>query len=227
MSRIEHWILAAILCAGPLVAQPAAVPTVKAQGTGTVSVQPDQAHLTAAVVTQGATAEEAARLNASLTASLIAALRAKLGPNGTVQTSSYTVMPRYSTSNADAQKIVGYTASNSVSVTTNDLGLVGPLIDAANQAGANSVGGLSFGLKNPEPVMQSALALAAKQAMEHAAAIARGLGGRTGAIVSAEESSGVMPMARAFAGEAGGGTPIEAKTVTVSASVTVTAQLVQ
>ena len=107
MLRIERWILAAILCAGPLAAQPPAVPTVKAQGTGTVSVQPDQAHLTAAVVTQGATAQEAARLNASLTVSVIAALRAKLGPNGPGQTSSYTVMPRFSTSTADAQKIVG------------------------------------------------------------------------------------------------------------------------
>ena len=76
--------------------------------------------------------------------------------------------------------IIGYTASNTVEVTTYDLSLIGKLIDTANQAGANSVGNLSFGLQNPEPVTEQALGQAAKQAQAHANAIAAGLGAKTG-----------------------------------------------
>jgi len=61
------------------------------------------------------------------------------------------------------------------------------LIDAANQAGANIVGGLSVGLQNPEPLLEQALTLASKQATAQAAAIAAGLGSKLGAVLSAQE----------------------------------------
>ena len=124
--------------------------------------------------------------------------------------------------------IIGYTAGNTVRVTTTDLSQIGLLIDAANQAGANSVGGLSFGLQNPEPLVEQALTLATKQATAHASAIAAGLGGKLGAVLSAQEGSSYAPIA---VGAAGAGaavtTPVQTGTVTVYATVTIQVGLAQ
>jgi uncharacterized protein len=124
--------------------------------------------------------------------------------------------------------IIGYTASNTTRVTTTDLSQIGLLIDAANQAGANSVGGLSFGLRNPEPLVEQALTQATKQATAHAAAIAAGLGSKLGAVLSAQEGSSYTPI---VVGAAGAGpavtTPVQTGTVTVYATVTIQVGLAQ
>ena len=166
--------------------------------------------------------------NASLTNSVQAALGKVLGSAGTMQTVSYYVTPRYSNTPNQPSAIIGYTASNTTRVTTTDLTQIGLLIDAANQAGANSVDGLSFGLQNPEPLVEQALTLATKQATAHAAAIAAGLGGKPGAVLSAQEGSSYSPV---VAGGASPGvattTPVQTGTVTVYATVTIQVALVQ
>ena len=61
-------------------------------------------------------------------------------------------------------------------VTTLDLSMIGNLIDTANQAGANSVSGITFGLENPDPVKQQALTQAAKQATTTIPIVMNGVG---------------------------------------------------
>jgi uncharacterized protein YggE len=114
-------------------------------------------------------------------------------------------------------------------VTTTDLSIIGRLIDTANQAGANSVGNLSFSLQNPEPVMEQALGLAAKQAQAHANAIAAGLGAKTGVVISAQEGATATPImvSGVLAGVTAVPTPIQTGTVSVTASVTISVQLIQ
>jgi len=136
------------------------------------------------------------------------------------------VTARYSTTANQPPTVIGYTAGNTVRVTTTDLSQIGLLIDTASQAGANSVGGLSFGLQNPEPLVQQALTLAAKQATAHAAAIAAGLGSKLGAVISAQEGSSYAPIAVGSAGAASS-TPVQTGTVTVSATVTIQVALTQ
>jgi len=156
------------------------------------------------------------------------ALKGVLGTAGTIQTISYTVSPRYSTTAGQTSTIIGYTASNTVQVTTTDLSLIGRLIDTANQAGANSVGNLSFSLQNPEPVMEQALGQAAKQAQSHANAIAAGLGAKTGVVISAQEGSSVTPiLVGGVAGITALPTPIQTGTVSVTANVTISVRLIQ
>jgi hypothetical protein len=106
-----------------------------------------------------------------------------------------------------------------------DLTLIGRLIDAANQAGATSVGGLTLGLQNPAPSLQQALAAASKQALANAGAIASGLGGKTGAVISAQQSSAYTPVLGVIGGAPGATTPVQTGPVSVSATVTVTVQL--
>lgn len=202
--------------------------SVQATGTSTINVTPDQAQLSIGVLTQGATAQEAGTLNASLATAVQNALKGVLGANGTIQTVGYSIYPRYSTGNTgNTQTIVGYTASNTVQVTTTNLAIVGTLIDTANQAGANNVSGVTFGLQNPDPYLQQALNLAAKQAVAHAAAIAAGFSLKTGAILSAQEGSSYTPTPIYGAAPTTSSTPIQTGTVGVSATVTVTVALVQ
>ena len=201
--------------------------TVQGSGSATRKVKPDMAQLSIGVVTQAATAQAAADQNAPIADAVMKALQAVLGTSGTIETEYYSIYPVF---NYDSgPKVIGYAVTNTVQVTTTNVSLVGKLIDAGNAAGANSVNGPSFGLQNPEPETQLALAAAAKQALAHAAAIASGLGARTGAVLSAQEASTITPYFQGVGGTTGGGTgtPIQTGTVTVSANVTVTAAMVQ
>jgi hypothetical protein len=199
---------------------------IQAIGSATISVNPDQAQLDVGVVTQGATAQDAGQQNASLTTTVLNALKGVLGASGTIQTIGYSVSPRYSTTQGQPSVIIGYTASNTVQATTVDLSLIGRLIDTANQAGANSVGNLSFGLQNPEPIVEQALGLAAKQAQAHATAIAAGLGAKTGTVISALEGASVTPIVSPGVAGTAATTPIQTGTVKVTASVTISVRLI-
>ena len=226
MFRMYSSLLLLVLSCFAMGAQ--TVPSVQANGNATLTAKPDQAQLDVGVVTNGTTAQDASQQNASLSNTVQGALSKILGSAGTLQTVSYYVTPRYSNSPNQPSTIVGYTASNATRVTTTDLSQIGLLIDVANQAGANSVGGLSFGLQNPEPLVEQALTLATKIATAHAAAIAAGLGGKVGAVLSAQEGSSYAPMAVGVA-NAGAAvtTPVQTGTVTVYATVTIQVGLAQ
>ncbi|HEY2016692.1 MAG TPA: SIMPL domain-containing protein [Bryobacteraceae bacterium] len=211
-----------LLTASTALAQAAIPGTIQAVGSATITFTPNQAQFTVGVVTQGTTAQDAAQQNATLSTTVQNALKSALGTNGNLQTLNYSVTPRYS--NQQPPILIGYTASNTVEVTSYNLSAIGNLIDVATQAGANNVGGVSFGLQNPDPLVQQALTQAGKQALAYAAAIAAGVGGKAGAVVSAIQGTAYAPIT--VPGTAAGSTtPIQVGTVSISASVTVTVQL--
>ena len=147
MLKIQRIFLTAVLTAAALAAQ--TPPSIQASGSATINVDPDQASLSVGVITQAATAQAAAEQNAAAATTMINALKSVLGNNGTIKTIYYSISPRYN--NAQPAAIVGYTVSNTVQVIGNNINLVGPLIDAANQAGANNISGPNFGLQDPGP----------------------------------------------------------------------------
>jgi uncharacterized protein YggE len=197
--------------------------TIQATGNATLAVNPDQATLDIGVVTSAATAQDSAQQNATQTTAVLTAVKGVLGSSGTVQTLYYSVMPRYT---PNSSTINGYTTNNTLRATTTDLSILGKLIDAANGAGANTVGNLGFGLQDSDPSVQLALTAATKQATAHANAIAAGLGGKAGAVISAQEGSSYTPI---FAGQGAGATaastPVQTGTVNVYATVTLVVQL--
>ncbi len=216
-------ILLALVSTAP--AQTATPPSIQAQGSATIAVNPDQAQLTVSMTTNGSTAQDASQQNANLTAAVISALQKQVGSNGTIETVSYSISPRYSNGTASqAPAIVGYSATNTIQLTLTNLALIGSAIDTASQAGATSVGNLTLGLQNPQPSLQTALAAAAKVALANATAIASGLGAKTGAVISAQQSSSYTPVA-VLAGIASASTPVQTGPISVSASVTVTVAL--
>ncbi|PYT12461.1 MAG: hypothetical protein DMG59_23325, partial [Acidobacteria bacterium] len=103
----------------------------------------------------------------------------------------------------------------------------GPVIDAATEAGATSIGGLRFSLRDPEPQRLQALRLATLQAKSHAEAMASGLGGKVGAVISLEEGNAVrVQQLVASAGAAASTpTPVEPGLIEVQATVVLQAEL--
>ena len=174
-------VLAPLALAGMLTAQTPR--TVTASGDAVISVKPDLARVTVGVETQAVTAQEAAAQNATIAQNVLTAVRGVLGSGGTTETISYTISPNYRSAAGQPPVLTGYTVTNLIQVTTLDMGNVGRLIDAASGAGANRINGLSFGIRDEDPVRRQALTAAAKQARGHADAIAAGLGGRAGMVL--------------------------------------------
>lgn len=135
--------------------------TVSTSGTATTEVRPDQLSVTVGVETNSTTAQEAVILNANLTTQLVEAVRG-LGINeNQIETSSYSLLPIYEyivppqpcieiypppPGCETRQEIIGYRASNTVTVTldVNAELNAGQVIDAAIGAGANRVDGIVF-----------------------------------------------------------------------------------
>jgi hypothetical protein len=226
MSRAS-WITAAILASALTAAgQSGSQAVVRASGEAAISVPPDQARINVGVTTKARTAEEAAAQNASQVEAVFAQLRQVLGSGAQLKTINYSLSPEYQYSQGSPPVLTGYAANNTVEVIIDDLSLIGKVIDAAGRAGATNITGLRFTLRDPEPLRSRALAQAAKQAREHASAIAAGLGRKIGEVRVAQEGA-ISDLGRNLLDvKAQGGTPIEQGLVEVRATVAVEAEMI-
>lgn len=220
------------LLALPLYAQeplaPKAQSTVRASAEAVVSAKPDRARLSLGVVTHAASAQEAGRLNAAKTSAVLDQLHKSLDPAARIQTQGYSLSPQYRYPKEGGQPAIdGYIASNTVEITTDDLGALGKLIDAATQSGANNVQSLQFLLRDERALRIQAMREAAAQARAEAEAMAAALGLRPVRVltVEEEEAQAPRPVMRAAALAAGAPTPIEAGTLEVRARVTLTLEV--
>jgi uncharacterized protein YggE len=212
---------------GLLAQFPARPPSVRASGEASVFALPDQVRIAASVTTQAKTAQDAASQNASQLAAVTSALGQLLGPNADIKTINYFVGPNYQyPPNGGTPILIGYTASNSIEVTLGTISMAGAVIDTAAQAGATTVGGLRFTLKNPEPQRLQALQLATLQARSHADAMVNALGGKVGPVITVQE--GVQVRLQPLVGVADARstpTSIQPGMIEVQASVVLEAQL--
>ena len=92
-----------------------------------------------------------------------------------------------------ADSIVGYWVNNSLSITIRQLDTAGQVLQAAIEAGANSISGLTFTLGDPEPVKDSARALAVADARNRADVLADAAGVRVGKVLAIREVSLSLP----------------------------------
>src|SRR5580765_140680 len=193
LSLVAVWIIS--LCVLSLAVsgcanKPNKTTKVTVAGEATTRGEPDTATLTIAVVTQSGQAMTAQQENARKSQAVADAVKAKAA-SAEIKTSDYTLQPQYDYRENKLPKIIGYNARNSVIVTMTDLQGVGAVIDAASQAGANSIDGISFTLKQTSPARGQALAEATQQAMKKANSIAQALGGKVSRVVEENESSTV------------------------------------
>jgi uncharacterized protein YggE len=230
--RLRIAAVAALMLATTAVAQtvPGRRGFIRAYGEGSVAVRPDVARLAVGVTTQDRTASDAATKNAEQAAAVIAALRALLGATADIRTVSYTLGPVYQYPPGGQAQLVGFSANNIVEAAVTDLALIGRVIDAAIQAGANRVESLRMGLKDEDPTRAQALRLAGQRARAKAEAIAGGAGVRLGAVVSAEEGYQVRPVSptdRGGIAAAATTTPVEPGNLDVRATVTLEFEIAQ
>jgi uncharacterized protein YggE len=129
-------------------------------GEAEAKVAPDTAVITFSVVTQNQQAVTAQQENARKSESVKQSVQAiAVNTKSEIKTADYSLQPEQI--NAEKMpRIVGYTARNSVIISIADLNAVGAIIDAATKAGANSVEGVSFVLREDSPARGAALALA-------------------------------------------------------------------
>jgi len=214
----------------PLLAQTATeAPVLRVQGSAEIRIVPDLAVVRLGVANEAQTAQEAQQAVNSTAAAVLAAVRRVGIDEQNVQTVRLVLSPIYSSRRqGDPQepRIVGYRASNTVSVRTEDLSLVAPVIDAALDAGANQLEGVSFGLQNDQAVKQQALRQAIEEAHGKAEAMADALDVDLEAIISVTEEPGfvrepMMEMSRAMAMQAAPQTAVSPGEVAVSASVSI------
>lgn len=180
-------------------AESASIPrTISVNGEGEVSAKPDQARLSAGVLTQAPTAAAALTANTTAMNRVFAALKTAGIPDNKIQTSNFSVQPQYPPFRPDAPdnrtNIIGYQVSNQVSVIVDDLPKLGPALDALVRSGANQLGGVSFSIADPKPLAERARAAAVADATAKARTLASAAGVTLGPLLSIEEGSAVRPV---------------------------------
>jgi len=221
-------ILAAALVS-PALAQAEFPPAISVSGEGTVSVPPDLAQIDAGVASDAKTAKEAAEANNAAMGKVLAALKGTGIDEKDYQTSRLSLQPQYSSSvsNRPGQgTLVGYRASNRVTIKVHDLTKVASTIDTLVTAGANDIGNVGFTVAQPSKLLDEAREKAVADARRKAEIYAKAAGVTLGAPLDITEGGAPTPMFRskmvAAAPMAIAGTPVAQGEETLSVSVSIT-----
>ena len=203
--------------------------TITVAGEGEAKAAPDEAHLSAGVVTGAKKAADALAANTRAMNEVFATLKRFDIPDKAIQTSEFSVEPQYA-SNRDGSagpRITGYMVSNTVNVTV-DLPKLGPALDALVSSGANSLGGIAFAIHDPKPLLAKARAEAIRDAVERAQVYAKAGGFALGPILSVNEGGAAMPRpvyAARMAMAPAAPPPVAAGEESVNANVSVTFEI--
>lgn len=146
----------------------------KVEGTGSVSIQPDQAEVSLGVVTENRLLKAAQEENTTQMTSVINTLKAMGIPPRDIQTQSYGISPVYDYPEGN-QVLRGYRVEHILKVIVRNTGSLGAIIDSAVQSGANQVSGIIFTVSKPELYYQQALKAAIDDAIAKAATLAEKL----------------------------------------------------
>ncbi|MFN4293950.1 MAG: SIMPL domain-containing protein [Thermoflexales bacterium] len=153
--------------------------TVTVAGVGRATASPDIARVTVGVDIVNA------RLSVALTeanrkmAAIMAALEKAGVAKKDIQTAEFNVFPQQAYGPSGPGPITGYRVINTVRVTVRNLDNTGAVLDAAINAGANSIQGLVFTIEDAKAIEEKAR----KDAMADAKAKATTLAGEAGAKV--------------------------------------------
>jgi uncharacterized protein YggE len=158
--------------------------------TGEVTRVPDIARIGAGVSTQATTASAAIAQNAKQMSAVRAALKRAGIADRDIQTSAINLNPEYRYAENRQPELIGYRATNEVSVRFRDIANTGRILDALVAQGANQLNGPSLMLDKPEQALDEARLEALKTAQARAELYARAVGKRVGRIISVSEGGG-------------------------------------
>jgi hypothetical protein len=179
-------------------------PTVSVTGEASISVPPDLAQIDSGVTTEAKTAREASEANNKAMGGVLSALKNAGLAEKDVQTSRLSLSPQSAPNrNANAPfLIVGYRASNRVTVTIRDITKVADTIDVLVGAGANEISGISFMVSKASKLLDDARSEAIADARRKAEIYARAANITLGAPISISEETtpGPVPYRKMAAG---------------------------
>lgn len=231
--KLAPLIVAITLLSAPAIAQTSSgfPPAISVTGEAHISVPPDLASVDAGVATDAKTAREASQTNNTAMAKVLAALKAANVDAKDIQTSRLSLQPQYASSSASRlpgpSTIVGYRASNRVTVRIHDVSKVADIIDTLVGAGTNDIGNVSFGASQASKLLDDAREKAVADARRKAEIYAKAAGVTLGAPLSISEEGAPQPvfqakMMRAAPMGVVAPTPIAQGEETLSVSVSVT-----
>jgi uncharacterized protein YggE len=214
-------LIGAATVPAPAAAQPAQSITQSIAGTrldvnatGEVTRVPDVAIISAGVVTRSTTASGAIQDAANRMERVRAALKRAGIDDRDIQTSNISLNPEYRYENNQPPQLVGYSASNQLSVRFRDIRNSGRILDALVSEGANQINGPNLVVDKPEAALDEARARAVAAGRARADLYARSLGMRVVRVVSVSESGGYavpppMPMVMQARAEGAADTKID------------------
>ncbi len=195
---------------------PEAPPTLTVTGSGKVYITPDIAYINIGVHTEGSRASQALRENNELSAKVVDAIKALGVEDKDIQTSNFNIYPQQQfTPDGQPTGEIKYVVDNTVYVTVRDLTKLGELLDAAVQAGANTVYGIQFDLSDSSSAMDEARKLAVEDARRTAEKLAEAAQVTLGKILSINIYGSSVP-APYVMGKGGGGYAVAEAAVPVS-----------
>jgi len=192
--------LAAAIAAGTLIAAPALAQTVppamiSVTGEATVSVPPDLAQIDAGVTSEAKTAREASDANNAAMGKVLLALKGAGIEEKDYQTSRLSLQPESAPNRPGGPAtIVGYRASNRVTVRLHDVSKVASVIDMLVAAGANDIGGINFTVSQASKLLDDAREQAIADARRKAEIYAKATGVTLGAPLSISEGGTPVPI---------------------------------
>jgi uncharacterized protein YggE len=221
-------------CSPSTVASPSATTPaprlVSVTSTGTADVVPDAAKASITIETNDPASAKAAQAAAATAAtSVLAALKKAGVDDKDIATQGITVGPVYNYTSDGGQTLIGYRATQTLTVTLRDLTSAGATLDAVVAAGGNAarIDSLTPYVTDPSVVAEKARAQAVDIATKQAQQYATLLGFTLGPVASvSESSSSTAPPPIAYADAAAGTaekapTPISPGTQEVSVSLSI------
>jgi uncharacterized protein YggE len=171
-------------------------PAISVSGEATISVPPDLAEINGGVTTEAKNARDASAANNKAMSAVLQALKASGVAEKDIQTSRLSLQPQSAPikGNNGPMQIVGYRASNRVTVTVRDVTKVANAIDALVSSGANDISGISFMVSQASKLLDDARAKAIDDAHRKADIYARAAGVTLGAPLSISEQGMPGPM---------------------------------
>jgi uncharacterized protein YggE len=186
---------AATVLAAPALAETAPLATISVTGEATVSVAPDLARIDGGVTSEAKTAREASDANNAAMGKVLLALNGAGIAEKDYQTSRLSLQPETAPSRPGGpMAIVGYRASNRVTVHLRDIAKLANLIDAMVGAGANDIGGISFTVSNASKLLDDAREQAVADARRKAEIYAKAAGVTLGAPLAISEEGAPVPI---------------------------------
>jgi uncharacterized protein len=199
MHRGPLAVAALALLAEPALAETAPAETappavISVTGEATVTVAPDVAQIEAGVTSDAKTAREASDANNAAMGKVLLALKGAGIEAKDFQTSRLSLQPQSAPNRSGPSAIVGYRASNRVTVRLRDITKVAGVIDTLVAAGANDIGGISFMVSNASKLLDDAREQAVADARRKADLYAKAAGVTLGAPLSISEEGAPGPV---------------------------------